>query len=182
MKKCKACEKIKTHSEFYQDRNGYYFPKCKSCHSAVTMKRYRENPALFNTRVAEWRLKNPERTKANAEAWAAANPDKMRAKYVNSKPGRTTNRHKRRVIINASFDLDAVATTLELARIGDKYLDAYTGQLIDNPTIEHIIPLSRGGDHNADNMCITSFSNNASKKATPMIIWMARQRRKELGI
>lgn len=65
--------------------------------------------------------------------------------------------------------------TLSLARVGDKYLDAYSGELIDTPTIDHIVPLSLGGTNDVDNLCVTSLSNNSSKFNDLLIVWMAKR-------
>jgi 5-methylcytosine-specific restriction endonuclease McrA len=71
----------------------------------------------------------------------------------------------------------AIEETLELARIGNQYLDAYTGELIDEPTIDHIIPISKGGTNDADNLCVTSLSNNSSKFNDSLLIWLIKRRR-----
>lgn len=67
-----------------------------------------------------------------------------------------------------------ILSVLAEAKFGDKYLDAYSGQLIDVPTIDHIEALSLGGSNEPENLCITSFANNHSKSDLPLIIWMAR--------
>lgn len=62
-----------------------------------------------------------------------------------------------------------------MARVGSQYLDAYTGELIDDPTIDHIIPLASDGAHSALNMCVTSRFNNTSKHKTPMLVWLVKR-------
>lgn len=62
---------------------------------------------------------------------------------------------------------------LEEARVGDKYIDAYDGCLIDDPEIDHIVPLSAGGKHEYDNLCVTSKVNNSRKHASTMLYWLA---------
>jgi 5-methylcytosine-specific restriction endonuclease McrA len=41
-------------------------------------------------------------------------------------------------------------------------------------TIDHIIPVSRGGTHTAGNVVGACFDCNRKKHNTPLIVWMAR--------
>ncbi len=69
----------------------------------------------------------------------------------------------------------AMAATLESYRIGSLYWDAYDSKLIENPTIDHIIPVSRGGTNQESNFALTSKSNNSSKNSLPLLVWLAKR-------
>jgi hypothetical protein len=71
----------------------------------------------------------------------------------------------------------AVVECLELYRIGDQYWDVYDSRLIDSPTIDHIVPVTAGGTHTADNFCVTSLENNASKGNRSLLVWLAKRAR-----
>ena len=81
----------------------------------------------------------------------------------------------------ASLDsTEAVALierVLEEARCGLLYLDAYTGDLITEPEVDHIVPLSRGGKHEYENLCVTSGFNNRSKRDRHALVWLLERRR-----
>lgn len=70
---------------------------------------------------------------------------------------------------------EAISLTLDLARVGQGYLDAYSGEIISKPTIDHIVPLASGGGHSYDNLCVTSRFNNTSKHKVPLILWLVRR-------
>lgn len=42
-------------------------------------------------------------------------------------------------------------------------------------TIDHVEPLSKGGTHSLDNIAPACFVCNSSKKATPLVVWLARR-------
>lgn len=132
--------------------------------------KYRDkNRELLNAKRRVQYSANIAREKASWKLYAAANVEVLRA-YWRAKS------HARRVGgIDTKGTRAAMEETLDLARVGNVYLDAYDGTLIERPTIDHIIPVASGGLNLASNFCITSFANNRSKSDTPLIVWMARR-------
>jgi 5-methylcytosine-specific restriction endonuclease McrA len=60
-------------------------------------------------------------------------------------------------------------------KIGDKYLDVYSGELIDSPSVDHVVALSKGGKHEVDNLCVTSAKSNNEKHAHSLIMFLWRR-------
>jgi hypothetical protein len=133
---------------------------------------------------AAWRVKNRQRERerrrrdyqlrreAESIAWKRyyqANKSALQAYY-------RAKSHFRRLKgwdTNLRAVKQAMLEVLESYRIGSLYLDAYSGQLIAEPSVDHIVPLSAGGNCDADNLCVTSLANNQAKNDKPLLIWMA---------
>jgi 5-methylcytosine-specific restriction endonuclease McrA len=175
-KRCIRCKEPKPLAEFSkypyitnQGRESFrYESRCKACNRARRMERYKANQ---------------EAQRADHRAWAKENREHINS-YRRGNPkilvSRLASEHKRRA---RGWRNDhgpgraAVAEALALARIGSKYLDAYSGELIDRPTIDHVTPLSLGGSNAQDNLCVTSRWNNTSKHDDLLIVWLARRYR-----
>lgn len=169
---CRACE--------YQ-----YTKNRRTTNEAVRRKHAAYQRKYASQNQAEHKLKKDASRRANREShnergrrWVANNKDKRRLIAI-------ACAHKRRRR-GWRLDLKGISRTIaecrELWRVGDKYLDAYTGELIDDPTIDHIIPIDAGGTNDPDNLCVTSLSNNSSKGTLPLLYWylLRRQRAEEL--
>lgn len=140
---------------------------------AAYQRRYRlRDLNAFKQKKRESRRRHLATHNARGKRWSEANREKRRLIVLACEQARrvagwrrTTTELKR-----------TIAETLELARIGDHYLDAYTGELLTEPTIDHIVPVSAGGTHDADNLCVTSRSTNSSKHTTPLLLWLVQRR------
>lgn len=109
----------------------------------------------------EYRRENAERLREKARLWAQANPHKI-----------AIRRHKRRAHIIANggnFSLDDYLLLIEIQ--GD--ICAYCHRA-DKMTIEHIIPVSRGGRHELSNICLACKSCNSSKGDKMLHEWVDR--------
>jgi 5-methylcytosine-specific restriction endonuclease McrA len=144
-----------------------YEPRCKQCNRERRKETWASDPVKHRRRQNVLRDANREHLNREANRRNLERGAEKRLKRVIAQQKRHacfggTAAENRKIIEDA----------LEFACFGDKYLDAYSGELIDRPTVDHIIPLSRGGQHSADNICITSFSNNASKNNKPLLSWL----------
>lgn len=79
MKTCRRCCKEKESGDFYaaaRMKDGLH-SWCKDCLNARAMERYREigeaEKHLRRERCREWRKKNPDKRRANKQAWHGAN-------------------------------------------------------------------------------------------------------------
>jgi 5-methylcytosine-specific restriction endonuclease McrA len=52
---------------------------------------------------------------------------------------------------------------------------AYCGCNLDRPTIDHVVPLSRGGEHCRDNVVPACGHCNSSKGAKTLTEWRAKE-------
>jgi 5-methylcytosine-specific restriction endonuclease McrA len=179
-RECAICKAIKPASDFYSYRyitnQGKYSirleTRCIPCSRERRKKQYRDRDhAKQHSKNQAYRAANRDRIIANVNAYRAANRDKVLLQRILSE----RKRRMRGYIRNHTGVRKIIDEALELARVGDKFLDAYSGELIDRPTIDHIVPLSAGGEHVLDNLCITSFQNNRSKRSAPLLVWLAKR-------
>jgi 5-methylcytosine-specific restriction endonuclease McrA len=66
--------------------------------------------------------------------------------------------------------------TLESYRIGERYWDVYSSQLISKPEIDHITPIVDAGGNEWPNMAVTSRRNNAAKGGLPLLQYLLARR------
>lgn len=178
-KYCRVCKSTKPAVEFGRVKRSSgevaLYSNCKSCvrergKKYVSKHRVRR-PVDYAIYGRQWYIANKERIRIRNQEFRKANPEKMRARYIAA------------IYKRKAFGCDkknpevrrAIEATLESYRIGDQYWDVYESKLIDKPTIDHIVPLSAGGDNSADNFTVTSLSNNSSKNKLPLTVWLTKR-------
>ena len=93
--------------------------------------------------------------------------------YSKSEKGRLSRatRHNRRrsakMMVENNFTLEMWKQTLEEYN----YLCAYCGSK-ENIQQEHIVPISKGGNHIKDNIVPACYSCNSSKRDKTLLVWM----------
>jgi 5-methylcytosine-specific restriction endonuclease McrA len=142
--------------------------RCLECNRSRRRRRYAQNKPRENCWSRDYHAKNNEAVSRRVTQYRQADPERCRLQKRIAQQKR-----KARAGISAAENRELIERVLAEAMIGDKYLDAYSGELIDNPQIDHIVPLKNGGAHTYDNLCVTSAFNNGSKHCTPMLIWLA---------
>ena len=152
--------------------------------AAERMRRYRErHPERVRASQKKYNEANPERRRQISRDYYERNVDIERAKDAT---WRETNRELSRQRARESY-----WRNVEVAR-GRKHLRRWKAQQFlvlpkelrrlysqpcvacggeDNMTIDHIVPLSRGGSHSVGNLQSLCFSCNASKNNRFMIEW-----------
>jgi len=191
---CTACGETKPLTEFAprKDSPTGFRSACNPCKregDAAAMRRWRErNPELNAQRAREWtashleqererwrtydaahreerrlaiaksRAENPEYHRELRRAWREANIEACRARcraYWN----------RRRAGADPSAEVDAFAELLLLQAC------AYCGATGDM-SIDHVVPLSRGGKHEIENLLPACRSCNSSKGAKLLEEWL----------
>lgn len=199
-KKCSKCGITKPIDEFAANKMGKLGVRgdCKECANAAKRaahdpaKRSASNKAYYEAnkeavlaRTSSWAKSNRDKTKGYSRKWRSENPDKQ---YQATMSWRRANPEKQSVIDREndfrrrsngySTKRKEVRRNIEQCKsdyfVIGKYLDVYTMELIDYPTIDHVIPLSQGGDSSADNLAITSRQNNSRKRDQSMIMFLLR--------
>jgi 5-methylcytosine-specific restriction endonuclease McrA len=158
----KTCTKCRGEGPFYKDRKQVdgLSVWCAEC-MRVQTRRYRAN--------------NPEQVKAATKAWVRANPQKKaqtlrRWKKNNPEKDRQSSLavHRRR-----RARLRGVATTLTAAQWKEtleyfNYACAYCLRTDAPLEMDHVVPVSRGGEHVQENVVPACKSCNVSKLDRPV--------------
>ncbi len=178
-KRCCTCDQMKPVDDFYHQqyttnsgkRKTRLKSECKVCGlSRGKETRKRLGREYLNKSLRRWRANNRDHSTAYHREYRKNNPAKAKlygaAGYA-----------KRRAagFVTTSEARAAIAQVLELYRVGDLYLDVYSGELIKNAAVDHIVPLSRGGGPELENLCVTSKHNNSSKSDNSLLIWMIKR-------
>lgn len=182
MRTCSQCGETKPFEDFHirADNSEGRASECKTCNS----KRGREwrdaNPDRHKENYLKWGKENKDKKAVNAKRWKLLNPDKIKAsskKYyekhrkkrqVYERAWRQANpdkirerdhRHRAR-INNAGGSFTEHEFTELCIRHGDVCVCCGEGGKL---TVDHIVPLSRGGANNIDNIQPLCLSCNSKK-------------------
>lgn len=178
---CKTCEEEKSVDDFYKAKNtkSGYRGSCKQCvndqnntwydqnkeeFNATTRKRYREeHRAEATERMRRWRETNPEKAREIARKSYIDNKESVseRSKtFYSSRVGYSAWKRARRV--ERIKDNGGTFTMQELKDLFDLF-----GNQCINPdcegtderlSVDHVIPIARGGQNNIENiqpLCLT---------------------------
>ena len=137
----------------YSERSEQHKAKARAACRKGNLKR-QQDPAW----VAEDKIRN--------RAWVLANKDRARSYKI------AYNNRKRMGGADDAAIKENFFGCLEAYRIGNQYWDVYESCLIDEPTIDHIVPLKSGGTNDIDNLCVTSKSNNSAKREASLLMYL----------
>lgn len=181
---CSNCGEEKPLSDFStvrRNKDGKHF-QCKPCQNSYMRKFYANNQQSVKARVRKYHeanreianKKRQERYLANrpehlakCREWVQNNRDKSRASKRNTA-------HRRRVIIGSS-------TYQVRAKEIQKLLTQncfYCGST-EKITIDHVVPIFRGGQHKIGNLVPACKSCNSSKGSKLFTEWKAFQSKKK---
>ena len=138
----------------------------------------------------KWRASRPRRL-AQRRAWAESNPDKVRAMQ---RDWAARNREKvRESVRKANAKNRAGVSARQLKRRGllrgpglsgaewRELVASYSGLCAYCASkapleVEHIVPVSRGGEHGPENIVPACLSCNRQKHAKPLLVFLAERR------
>ena len=141
-------------------------------------QQYEENPEPFKQSWRAYVQKNKIKVMAKKKEWGAANPERAIAsghRYRANNRDRIAARHERRQQIIAEsgnhFTRDDFARKMVYSDGCCFYCNApmntertgKAGEMGRDRSVDHIIPLARGGDNSSRNTILCCFSCNASK-------------------
>lgn len=192
-KRCSKCGKDKPLAEFRprkSSRDGLH-GWCNPCYRdyySGAMRRWRDanrkrsrqndrrwrerNPVLAKEILDRYDAKNPNRKRDYMRKRRATDPEAVRATYnrwrARNREQEIERCHRRRVAIE-SADPATVAMVAQLLTEPCAYCGA-----TENITIDHVVPLSRGGKHEADNLAPACYPCNCSKNSKLLSEWDGR--------
>jgi 5-methylcytosine-specific restriction endonuclease McrA len=161
-------DKERARSRKYEEAN----PERRRNYYAANRDRARENarkwaeanPDRARENVRKWHEANPDRALENTRKWVEANPDKRREI---SRKGSNVRRARKRGVFVEDVDPQAVFER-------DEWTCHICGEFVDpklkhpNPlsaSLDHIIPLAKGGEHSYDNCATSHLQCNVRKQA-----------------
>ena len=160
MKKCRKCGKEKPLDEFHRrktSKDGRAY-ECKSCMAVRRRRHYHVNETVETRKLC--RERNKEKRNAYDRRWRAENKDKVLAyrKTEVYKAARVRVSHSRRSRVSERIDRAS----------WENRLDYYGGKCVycnteNDITIEHRIPISRGGTNLPANLVPACKSCNCKK-------------------
>lgn len=194
-KRCPICGKRKATSEFYRDKNRLdgFWVYCKSCEikrrrkqyviHSEQQKEYARNqravhPKQIRERVKRWQTTYPERANESARRWRTAHPKQMKKslrKWQVAHPEKIAEYHNSRRAHKVNAEGNGV-TAEQWHNMKEDYnhICVYCAQ--KKPLImEHVVPLSRGGRHDIDNVIPACGSCNSKKHNSSLLMFLYRR-------
>lgn len=170
--KAKRTQQIKAWAESNPDKREQIYKKYREAHRGIMRERCRQ-----------WLKKQTQETKAwmNAKRRAAypKKKDKQRAwwkRYYRENKARLSLRILKRKALKkqASLNLVGIQAFVTSVRQSKSVFCYYCGKKISAKSchFDHIVPLSKGGPHSADNLCVSCPPCNLSKQDKPLNIWI----------
>lgn len=188
LKQCSKCNQSKPTTEFHKSIRSPsgLNPQCKTC---------------VNKKLADWKKANPERTREIEKTYRERNRQKVKQSSLNwYHSNRKTQNQKSREYARRNKEAQAIRGALwkknnpEKVRestnrrrirkqlngeyfISDKEIKrlyaapcVYCGSL-QRITVDHVIPISRGGVHSIGNLVSACLSCNSSKRDKTIMEW-----------
>lgn len=192
MKRCCRCKQEKPLSDYCKDRqrSDGLAQRCKACRAELYRLQREKDPEGYRARQRQSTRKyvaaNPDKAAAWAKAWRANNPDysaEANRKWREANPGAASEYYR----ANPEKTMERVLRRRKkIAETRDAPIDfgalwetqgescGICGSSIDrslrhpdpmSPSIDHIVPLSKGGRHSQDNLQWAHLRCNLSKGA-----------------
>jgi len=177
LKACSTCKKEQPSSQYYADKSGKdgYRSDCKYCVKAKLKVNYQKKRAtklaiqknwyVNNSNKAkqyakQWRKDNPDKTKKYHQDYAEANPDKERVRSREKSSNRRAKLKGNGVFKLSPKDIKRLLTQ-PCINCGNK----------NNQTLDHVVPIARGGRHSIGNLQTLCLSCNVSKGTKTIMEW-----------
>jgi 5-methylcytosine-specific restriction endonuclease McrA len=161
---CIACKEIKPFSFFYKNirTSTGVGNVCKECIREISRKRYLEKGAIMRAQMAAQRANSYE----HRIAIERKSREKNKEKYRQKKNEREAIRRK--AILQSKY----VVSKKEISSFYRK--PCFNCGSTNRLTIDHIIPLSRGGTHSIGNLMTLCSQCNFSKGNRLLVEWRNR--------
>lgn len=162
MKKCTVCKVEKELFAFSPDKrlSSGVQSRCKACYASIMQKYRTLDPEKHRLAVKRSTIKHYQSKLKRNQEYRKNNPDKV---FIWKKSDRTRNKAriqadnaKRRGLIRDGLSKSVVL----LYCLRDFYQAMSLGEAFH---VDHIVPLSRGGAHSADNLQVIPAIDNLRK-------------------
>lgn len=167
--------------------------ECNRCRKTLALEHFSPNPSNIGTGMRsqckscdgvvrkEWYAKNRERILAQGAEWRAKNPGKANEKYMANRDLYLENAKRRKAKLRGDGSERGITVKALRDIHGDKCCYCGKNQVFnydgkyhpDKATLEHVLPLSRGGAHTFDNCRLACYSCNLQKNNKTVEEWDA---------
>lgn len=172
-KKCSKCDVIRDRSEFYNyiDSSDGLHSQCKKCMSSYDKKWRENNPEKDRQRNKNWRDNNPDREKEHTRKWRSKNINKVRELAK-----KNYHKNKQVRVIRASARKRDIGL---LPKEVTEHISWCKNQLCfycggPGGAHDHVVPHSRGGLTEIENLVPTCTRCNSSKGSKTPQEWTRR--------
>jgi 5-methylcytosine-specific restriction endonuclease McrA len=164
-KVCPDCGVDKLREEYYVRKNGHIMLRCKPCTKVYNRKLYIERRDKNLAYAAKYRKENPDTTKEIQRKWRSENG--KRRKELEHR--RRTRKQENGVYVISPKDMRLLERPC-----------AYCGSN-GSITMDHIVPISRGGTHGIGNLVPCCNRCNTIKNARTIMEWRMEKPRPPRG-
>lgn len=184
-KTCRRCKQTKLLDEFNKDKSqpdGRQY-KCRDCERIIRRDYYLKNKKREVARVSNWH-KTTEKGQANREKEALRLKQSRPRRYIPVEYLSLSSAEKRRIrwakkgLKRRALKRNAEThdiTNKEIARLLSQPCIYCQSKI--NTTIDHVIPLDRGGRHSLGNLAPACHSCNSKKQARFIMEWRLNKSR-----
>lgn len=165
MKLCTKCRRELPETEFYkskQQKSGLK-PWCKKCSVKDTVRWQKENPEKHKEKSAKWQKENPKKRIISCAKWYEKNPTHKK-EWREQNPFKWRDHNKRSKLKRAnSIGHSKVSYDAIIKRDGCICHICGGEVALDDIHFDHIMPLSRGGEHSEENISVSHSRCNLRK-------------------
>lgn len=169
---CPKCEKEAIRFHEY---------KCKNCRDIYHLQWRTKNKERWLATSREWTLKNKEKSKEIKDKWTSENDTNLlsRKNYAIRKEEGRLKKYKTDPLVRTEIKnrYKAKKRSLKSEKYSAKEIFDYFGNtcvycLSPAQALDHVDPISRGGDDTKENLVTSCKSCNSSKGNKPLLIWL----------
>jgi 5-methylcytosine-specific restriction endonuclease McrA len=128
------------------------------------MASHKKNPEAIHGAHQAWKRRNPEKNRQDVKAYAVRHPDVIRA----------TNRRSRQVRRGRERTTTGSFTVGQMRLLFASYLNRCAYCPNTATSLDHVVPLARGGSNDIDNLVPACFGCNLRKGARSLLQFMVR--------
>lgn len=166
---CTKCKELKPLEKFVPRRNraSGTSSACKACIYKQSVEYQRANPDKAYKYTKQWRQKNQERHKANIAKHKATDKAKQTTRaWIERNRERINLKNRARNVMRRGMRKSVTKKRiLELLSLQRGRCAVCKCDCRDNYHVDHIYPISKGGDSSAENLQILCATCNISKGA-----------------
>jgi 5-methylcytosine-specific restriction endonuclease McrA len=152
-KRCGGCGETKAAAEFYAEasRVDGLSSTCRACRKLKASERYKADPGAAYAYSVRWRAEHPERNRAMQDKWDKAHPENRSARSYRRRQ-RIAGAVVEKIDPRAIYERDGGKCHICGKRVAKKDI-----------SIDHLIPVSHGGDHVALNVRLAHLRCNIKR-------------------